>query len=191
MWKHSWAQTRQSRTCTTLVGWKRIRSCRLCWILNFISMCSTVNVHQHDGMVRGEARVMEQLQKFKNAMATLPIPLGICPGSPITLPDRATLPLAMLATYQYLHHWQRSTNNLQSLLGRERWGANFYNNINEDEYSHWTGVMGVFALLSRKAHIIGVKVLRKNNKYRLVGWYHYKAIMGPQPCFSVSCEVQH
>lgn len=53
--------------------------------------------------------------------------------------------------------------------GRAHWGANFYNNIDEDEHGHGTAVAGIAASVSLKAQIIAVKVLGPQNSGSLSG----------------------
>lgn len=57
----------------------------------------------------------------------------------------------------------------QSLNGRAQWGANFYNNVDQDEHGHGTGVASIAASVSPEANIIAVKVLGPQNTGSLSG----------------------
>lgn len=57
----------------------------------------------------------------------------------------------------------------QAFGGRAHWGANFNNDVNEDEHGHGTAVASIAAGVSKNAQIYAVKVLGPNNSGSLSG----------------------
>ncbi|KAG5362753.1 Alkaline extracellular protease [Yarrowia sp. B02] len=53
--------------------------------------------------------------------------------------------------------------------GRAHWGANFNNDVNEDEHGHGTAVASIAAAVSKNAQIYAVKVLGSQNTGSLSG----------------------
>lgn len=140
--------------------------------LNIISKCPTVSVSQHDETVSGGAKVVEEgqdVRKRDSHQSQTPWYLSRIshfknvPGSDYIAPHDTQRPTSIYI----IDSGVRTTHN--HFGGRARWGANFYNTINEDEHGHGTGVAGVAASVSKDARIYGVKVLGKDNTGSLTG----------------------
>lgn len=140
--------------------------------LVLISKCPTVSVSQQDEMVSGDAKIVEPGQRvLKRDSHKSQTPwylsrishLTNVPGADYISPHDAQLPTSIYI----IDSGVRTTH--AHFGGRAKWGANFYNAINEDEHGHGTGVAGVAASVSKDAKIYGVKVLGKDNTGSLTG----------------------
>lgn len=143
--------------------------------LALIAAAGCISVFQEDMIVQGlgfEEHLEERQQSLYNTESGQPWHLGRIShlNNPRNTPQASEYVYrsGTLDTNIYVVDSGVRTSH-QAFGGRAHWGANFNNDVDEDEHGHGTAVASIAAGISKNAQIYAVKVLGPQNTGSLSG----------------------